>query len=74
MKNLELNIPTLGFIVGTRAMIGVGLGLLLSSRIPPERRKAIGLTLLGIGAASTVPAIVAIRRGLQNGRLPAAAI
>jgi hypothetical protein len=74
MKSLELNIPTLGFIIVTRAMIGAGVALLLSPRIPPERRKAIGLTLLGVGAASTVPAILAIRRGLQNDRLPAAAI
>jgi hypothetical protein len=74
MKSLELNIPTLGFIIATRAMIGAGVALLLSSRIPPERRKAIGLTLLGVGAASTVPAILAIRRGLRNERLPAAAI
>ena len=74
MKSLELDIPTLGFIIVTRAMIGAGVALLLSPRIPPERRKAIGLTLLGVGAASTVPAILAIRRGLQKDRLPAAAI
>jgi len=74
MKSLELDIPTLGFIIVTRAMIGAGVALLLSPRIPPERRKAIGLTLLGVGAASTVPAILAIRRGLHTDRLPAAAI
>ena len=33
MKSLELNLPTFGFVVATRAMIGAGLGLLLSSRI-----------------------------------------
>jgi len=65
MKSLELNLPTFGFVVATRAMIGAGLGLLLAERIPEDRRRTIGLTLLGIGAATTIPALLAIRRGLQ---------
>jgi hypothetical protein len=67
MKSLELNVPTLGFIIATRAMIGAGIGLLVSSRIPAARRKPIGLTLLGIGAASTIPALIAIRRAAMHG-------
>jgi len=74
MKRLQLNIPTLGFIIATRAILGVGIGLLLSSRIPPERRRPIGLTLLGIGAATTIPAIAAIRHSARNGDLSAAAV
>ena len=66
MKSLELNLPTFGFVVATRAMIGAGLGLLLSDRIPEPRRRTAGLVLLSIGAASTLPAILAIRRGLRN--------
>jgi len=74
MKSLELNIPTLGFVVVTRAVLGVGIGLLLSSRIPPERRKSIGLTLLGVGAATTIPALMAVRRGRQQAQLSSAAV
>jgi hypothetical protein len=37
-----------------------GLGLLVSDRIPPSRRKALGLTLVAIGAATTIPAAVAV--------------
>jgi hypothetical protein len=74
MKSLELNIPTLAFVVATRGMLGVGIGLLLSSRIPEERRRPIGLTLLGIGAATTIPAILAIRRGALHSQLSAASV
>ena len=66
MKSLQLNLPTFGFVVATRAMIGAGIGLLLASRIPESRRRAIGFTLVGLGAASTVPALLAVRRGLRS--------
>jgi hypothetical protein len=66
MKRFELNVPTFGFAVATRAMIGAGLGLLLSDRIARKRRRAIGITLLGIGAASTVPVVRALIRGRKD--------
>jgi hypothetical protein len=69
MKNLELNIPTLGFVIATRAMLGAGIGLLLSDRIPAAQRKAIALTLIGVGAVTTIPALFAMRQGLQAGQL-----
>jgi hypothetical protein len=62
MKRLTLSMPTLGFVVVTRAMLGVGIGLLLSDRLPAERRRALGLTLVGLGAVTTVPAIAAVLR------------
>ena len=74
MKSLELNLPTLGFVVVTRGLLGVGIGLLLSARIPSDRRKAIGLALLGIGAATTIPALMAVRRGLRHDPLSSAAV
>lgn len=66
MKRLELNVPTLMFVVATRAALGVGIGLLLSDRLPPERRRALGLTLLGVGAATTIPAALAVLRGIES--------
>jgi hypothetical protein len=66
MKKFELNVPTFGFAVATRAMIGAGLGLLFSDRIARKRRRAIGFTLLGIGAASTVPVVRALIRGRKD--------
>jgi hypothetical protein len=63
MKKVVLNLPTFGFVVGTRAMLGAGLGLLLSDRVPADRRRHLALTLIGIGAATTVPALIAVLRG-----------
>ncbi len=65
MKHLELNVPTLGFVVATRAALGVGIGLLLSDRLTAARRRTLGLTLVGVGAATTLPAAIAVFRGLK---------
>jgi len=55
MKRLELTIPEMALVIGTRAMIGAGAGLLLAGKINDDKRKAIGWTLLAIGAVSTIP-------------------
>jgi hypothetical protein len=69
MKNLVLNLPTFGFVVATRAMLGVGIGLLLSERMPAEQRRRVGLALVMIGAATTIPAAMAVLQGTNEGRL-----
>lgn len=55
MKKLDVTLPELALIAGTRAMLGAGIGLLLADRMPAQKRKAIGWTLTIIGAATTVP-------------------
>jgi len=67
--NLVLNPPLLGFIVGTRAALAFGVGLLLADRIPESRRRRIALTLISIGAATTIPAAIALVRGQDRRRL-----
>jgi hypothetical protein len=62
MQSFNLKPRTFGFLVGTRAALAFGIGLLVASRIPEGRRKRIGLALLGLGAATTVPAIHLLRR------------
>ena|SRR5947207_9199707 len=66
MKNLILNVPTLLFVVGTRAALGVGIGMLLSSKLSEAHRRRVGLGLVAIGAATTIPAARAVRRGAQQ--------
>jgi hypothetical protein len=66
MKTFELSRPTFAFIVATRAALGAGIGLLLSSRVPEPRRRALGLTLVSIGAATTIPAVIALLRARRN--------
>jgi hypothetical protein len=68
MKSVLLNLPTFGFIVSTRAVLGVGIGLLISERIPPQRRRAVGATLIAIGAATTVPAVMAVLRNVRRSK------
>jgi hypothetical protein len=58
--NLVLSPPLLGFVVGTRAALAFGLGLLLADRIPESRRRVLGLTLVAIGAATTIPAAMKV--------------
>jgi hypothetical protein len=60
MDNLVLSPPLLGFVVVTRAALAFGLGLLLAERIPAPRRRAVGLTLVAIGAATTIPAAMSV--------------
>lgn len=62
MKNVVLSMPMLGFVVGTRIALAAGLGLLISNKIPEARRRAIGLTLVSIGAVTTIPAAMAVFR------------
>jgi hypothetical protein len=60
MRNMVLCPPLLGFIVGTRAALAFGIGLLVAERIPRPRRKALGLTLVAIGATTTIPAAMKV--------------
>ena len=73
MDTLHLKLPTFGFVVATRALLGVGIGLLLSERLSADRRRAVGLTLVGIGAVTTVPALAAVLRARSRPRLDTAA-
>jgi hypothetical protein len=55
MKETRVTLPELALIAGTRAAAGVGLGLLLANRLSESQRRAVGWTLLLVGALSTVP-------------------
>jgi len=55
MKTAELTIPEVMILASTRAMAGAGAALLLSEKLNPGQRKAVGWTLFLIGALSTIP-------------------
>ncbi len=55
MREIQVTVPELALLVGTRAALGAGLGLLLAGRLTGNVRKAVGLTLLMVGALTTVP-------------------
>ena len=66
MKKMDIKFPLLAFIAGTRAALGFGAGLLLSNKIPKSRRRKLGISLVAIGAATTIPAIRAIRAARRD--------
>ena len=59
-RNLRLSLPMLVSVAATRGMLGVGAGLLLAPRIDKKRRRTVGLALLGLGVASTLPIAVTV--------------
>ena len=60
MKKAELTIPEIALIAGTRRMIGAGAGLLLADKLNDDQRRAMGWTLLIIGAISTIPLAIGV--------------
>jgi hypothetical protein len=62
MKRLNLPAPAFIFLVVTRALLGAGVGLLVSDKLGRRQRRTVGKTLVGVGALSTLPAIFALFR------------
>ena len=65
MRQVSVPLHELAFIAATRGLAGAGLGLLLADKLDPPARRALGWTLLGIGAATTVPLAVSVLRHNQ---------
>jgi hypothetical protein len=69
MRETRLTVPELALIAGTRAAAGAGLGLLLADRLAPAQRRAVGWTLLLVGAITTLPiAFEVLGRSLPESR------
>ena len=58
MKHHEVTVPQISLIAGTRALLGAGIALLLSEKLSDEQRRAIGWTLVAVGALTTIPLAV----------------
>ncbi len=64
MRETRLTLPELALIAGTRGMLGAGIGLLLADRLTYPQRKAVGWTLVFVGAVTTIPlALEVLGRG-----------
>jgi hypothetical protein len=68
MKTLVLDVPDFGFILGTRAALAAGIGLLMAHTLSEERRRMIGGALVAVGVATTIPAAMSVARGLRRAR------
>ena len=55
MREATIPLPELALIAGTRALLGAGIALLVAGHLSAEQRKAVGWTLLTVGAVTTLP-------------------
>ena len=55
MKTATLTLPELFLLVGTRALLGAGVALLIAKRLTEEQRQTAGTVLAGIGLLTTIP-------------------
>ena len=62
MNRRVVTIPELGLIALTRALFGAGIGLLLADRLSDVQRRAVGWTLVGVGALTTAPLAAIVLR------------
>ena len=60
MLKAELTLPEIGLIAATRGLLGAGIALLLADKLSSEQRKAVGWTLVGVGALTTIPLAFAV--------------
>ena len=70
MTETTLTIPEIMLIAGTRVALGIGIGLLISTRLNDDQRKAAGLSLALIGGLTTVPlalGVISKHSGIQGG-------
>ena len=55
MKTVTLKVPELGLLAITRAALGAGVALLISTKLDDRQRRAAGLALALVGLLTTVP-------------------
>jgi hypothetical protein len=66
MRQTTLRATDLMLLIGTRVALGVGIGLLLATRLNDRARRGAGVALLAVGALTTVPMALNIRAGSQR--------
>jgi hypothetical protein len=74
MMERNLTLAEIILIAGTRVALGAGLGLLLSSRLNKDQRKAAGLALTLVGGLTTIPlalGVIGKRSPVEMGRAAA---
>jgi hypothetical protein len=56
----EISVPELGLVAMTRGFLGAGVALVLGDQLAPPQRRAVGWTLIGVGALTTIPLLFEI--------------
>ncbi|MES2219905.1 MAG: hypothetical protein V4587_02940 [Acidobacteriota bacterium] len=55
MMERKFTLAEILLLAGTRVALGVGIGLLLSTRLDERQRKSAGWALVFVGAITTIP-------------------
>jgi len=55
MMERTITMPELALVAGTRAFLGIGIGLLISGRLTDDQRKGAGLALTLVGVITGIP-------------------
>jgi len=71
MVERKLSIAEIILIAGTRVALGVGIGLLLSTRFSNDQRKGAGVALAVVGGLTTIPLAIGIigKRSTEENKL-----
>ncbi|HEY4281733.1 MAG TPA: hypothetical protein VGM62_01630 [Chthoniobacterales bacterium] len=64
-KKVTLALPELGLIAMTRAVLGVGIGLLLAGTLDRRAARSVGMALVVVGVVTTVPLVLRVRSELE---------
>jgi hypothetical protein len=67
MNETRLSIADIILIAGTRVVLGAGIGLLLSTRLNNDQRKAAGLALALVGGLTTIPLALGVMGKQRDG-------
>ena len=68
MKEVTVSLPEAILVAVTRAMAGVGVGLLIANQLITPERKRLGWGLLAVGALSTIPLAMRIVPRIRDAR------
>jgi hypothetical protein len=60
MQERKLTIAEIILIAGTRVALGAGIGLLISSKLNNDQRRAAGLALAIVGGLTTIPLALSV--------------
>jgi hypothetical protein len=63
MISRTVTMPELGLIAMTRAALGAGIALLMGEKLDRKPRRAVGWTLLAVGALTTAPLLAGVLHG-----------
>lgn len=60
MSEARITTAELALVAGTRAALGIGIGLLLANRLSRSERRGAGWALLLVGVLTTIPLAIEI--------------